>query len=579
MSVKLGEKALVLGNFNIDPSKGDSFTIMEIPSEFTFNSDNSLMLSIIDMSSGNRMGDISIDSYSAMISIDLNGNYLDYTYENVDGRLVLNTTTNPLRIEFENPAYLESREGTFTLPDGFNFIGTACSGLFTANEGTIFTKARDINDTLVTIPMDLGRIKHPESFDVLNKEGIYVFKEDEQKMYFYSPVHGIYHDASTGDVYFAVYSNNYLQNTWVTSCKYNEVYSYKDPNYISLCATQGRPNHLIGNSNTDIIIPHGVKIYSKLSFTSTDTPIKTFEKSETFPNYGLKWEPTNIGISTKPNYIMPGYKVMTNDGIVEGTMGNTINSTEDLLSINDIMLATMKAYKPISLAYLFNNCEAEYLPITRLIDVTNVTAAQRVFNNLPNIKEIDISTWGSLKTSPTNMIENCPNLERIVGIEVLDQLEGGFYETLVNCPKVTDIPGLENITGKKANGFNKFLYGFSSLKEINLPNLTSDNVTGSNVYSNMFVNCSSAKKIILPKFNFANCSSGVSYGSFCSGCTSAEVIDIRGSSFLSNGNKSNMFKDVPQNCLIICKDTTAKNFILSARSDLTNVKTIAEYEG
>jgi hypothetical protein len=42
---------------------------------------------------------------------------------------------------------------------------------------------------------------------------------------------------------------------------------------------------------------------------------------------------------------------------------------------------------------------------------------------------------------------------------------------------------------------------------------------------------------------------------------------------------TNMFTGVPSNCLIIVKDSTQKTWLQSKFSNLTNIKTVAEYEG
>ena len=65
-------------------------------------------------------------------------------------------------------------------------------------------------------------------------------------------------------------------------------------------------------------------------------------------------------------------------------------------------------------------------------------------------------------------------------------------------------------------------------------------------------------------------------------CEGATKIDIRGISLDNVINDINKyeyaFRGVPNNCEIIVKDNTAKTFITTNWSNLTNVKTLAEYE-
>lgn len=65
---------------------------------------------------------------------------------------------------------------------------------------------------------------------------------------------------------------------------------------------------------------------------------------------------------------------------------------------------------------------------------------------------------------------------------------------------------------------------------------------------------------------------------FCR-CTSLQFLDIRNFNFTKVTRYSNMFYYVPNDCLIIVKDETAKTWITSKFTNLTNVKTVAEYEG
>lgn len=67
-------------------------------------------------------------------------------------------------------------------------------------------------------------------------------------------------------------------------------------------------------------------------------------------------------------------------------------------------------------------------------------------------------------------------------------------------------------------------------------------------------------------------------------CTSLTKLDIRNLEFNNVTTSTQMFGSsasygVPDNCLIIVKDQTQKTWITTNFSRLTNVKTVAEYEG
>lgn len=119
----------------------------------------------------------------------------------------------------------------------------------------------------------------------------------------------------------------------------------------------------------------------------------------------------------------------------------------------------------------------------------------------------------------------------------------------------------------------------------------------------MFIYCSGLTKVILPQsttklIDFTNafryCTglteidmSGIVNGTktdtihMFSGCTGLTKIDMRSFNFsnIDTASCSGMFNEVPNNCLIIVANTTYKSWITSRYSNLTNVKTVAEYGG
>jgi hypothetical protein len=144
------------------------------------------------------------------------------------------------------------------------------------------------------------------------------------------------------------------------------------------------------------------------------------------------------------------------------------------------------------------------------------------------------------------------------------------------------MPGLEKLTGEKCSNFQDFISN-TALEEIDLSNLVSSGCKGTAQYEGMLTANRKAKRILLPKFDFSNGSTTKTrfYDSIFKNCESLEFLDIRSSSFIDSSSTSynDMFGGVPANCLIIVKSATERNFLLKVRSDLTNIKTVAEYEG
>ena len=117
---------------------------------------------------------------------------------------------------------------------------------------------------------------------------------------------------------------------------------------------------------------------------------------------------------------------------------------------------------------------------------------------------------------------------------------------------------------------------FSSFKGVAI-DLSGINSSKTRSFDSMFSNCVNLKEIDVSVLSFDSASTA---RSMFYGCTSLEKIDIRNFEFtqmLSN-YRTNMFTGVPDNCLIIVKNETEKNQVLRNYPNLTNVKTVSEYE-
>jgi hypothetical protein len=93
----------------------------------------------------------------------------------------------------------------------------------------------------------------------------------------------------------------------------------------------------------------------------------------------------------------------------------------------------------------------------------------------------------------------------------------------------------------------------------------------------MFCNDSSLKTIIMPNFNPSNKTNKITMVSAFEGCTSLELIDMRSFDWHNINGITNMFKGVPNDCIIVATEYT-KGMIQSHNSNLTNVMTAEEYE-
>ena len=85
----------------------------------------------------------------------------------------------------------------------------------------------------------------------------------------------------------------------------------------------------------------------------------------------------------------------------------------------------------------------------------------------------------------------------------------------------------------------------------------------------MFFSCSGLTSLNLSSFDTSKVTN---MGSMFSGCTALQHLDISNFDFTNVTSYSNMFSNVPANCEILVKDETAKEWITSKFTNLTNVK-------
>ena len=204
------------------------------------------------------------------------------------------------------------------------------------------------------------------------------------------------------------------------------------------------------------------------------------------------------------------------------------------------------------------------------------TTANSMFDGYRGL-ELDLSNIDiSLVTSMIRMFYGCMNLTSLDVSHFNTQNVTSMNQLFSNCYKLTNLD-LNNFNTHLVKDMNSMFYSCDSLTSLNLSNFITNNVT---TFYQMFYSCDSLTSLNLSSFtgeSLTNVNSMFSY------CKNLMYLDIRNLDFANVTNYSNMFGSntysyVPANCLIIVKDETAKTWITSKFSRLTNVKTVAEYE-
>lgn len=186
------------------------------------------------------------------------------------------------------------------------------------------------------------------------------------------------------------------------------------------------------------------------------------------------------------------------------------------------------------------------------LDTTNFTDMSYMFNDCRELTSLDLSGWNTKNVK--NMSYMFSNASYDSQNLVLDI--SGFNTSKVtnmsgmfrNCG-VVSLLGLSNFDTSNVTNMQYMFRQCQRLTELDLSNFNTSNVTN---MAQMFYNSINLKKLDIRNFTFDKVTS---YDSMFGQSNSGPI---------------------PTDCLIIVKSETEKEWVLARRSDLTNVKTVAE---
>ena len=144
-----------------------------------------------------------------------------------------------------------------------------------------------------------------------------------------------------------------------------------------------------------------------------------------------------------------------------------------------------------------------------------------------------------------------------------------FSDMFNGCASLTSLDLHTWTTAGIKNTYRMFV-GCSGVTSLNLNGWDVSSVTD---MSNMFASCSALTTLQIDDWN-TGLVRDMSY--MFQNCERLQRLDLRNFNFNNVTNYSNMLIGIPNSCLVIVKDNTAKNWVLSKFPQLTNVKTIGE---
>ena len=212
-------------------------------------------------------------------------------------------------------------------------------------------------------------------------------------------------------------------------------------------------------------------------------------------------------------------------------------------------------------SYMFYNCNLEELP---QIDTSNVTNMKYMFTR-STATTLDLSSFNTSKvTNMSNMFAN--SAATTLDLSNFDTSNVTDMSYMFYGSKATTLDLSSFNTSKVTNMSNMFAN--SAATTLDLSNFDTSNVTN---ISSMFAS-SAATTIDLSNFDISKATSTISMFEN----SKVTTLDIRNFDFTNVAYYNDMFRNVSTNCLIIVKDDTAKEWITSKFTTLTNVKTVAE---
>lgn len=170
------------------------------------------------------------------------------------------------------------------------------------------------------------------------------------------------------------------------------------------------------------------------------------------------------------------------------------------------------------------------------------TNACGLFSGCSNLEYVDISGLTSQNlTNIRQMFTQCHKLKTAILGPCCSVATTSITDLFASCHALTKVDVSQFNTSNITN-FTSMFHDCNSLVELDLSNFNTEKVTD---FDWMFYNCTSLKKLDLSSFVFSGQQASSAWMTFTG---------------------------IPSDCLIYVKDQTAKDWILTVRSDFTNVQ-------
>ena len=213
------------------------------------------------------------------------------------------------------------------------------------------------------------------------------------------------------------------------------------------------------------------------------------------------------------------------------------------------------------------------------LDITDITSFANLFRGCSNLTSVAnyTSMWDTSNvTDMSYMFASCNSMND-VNIANFNTANVTTMNSMFMYLPITSID-LSNFNTSNVTSMSSMFYSCSNLTEIDLSGFDTANCKS---MSNMFYGCTSLESLDLSEFTTnSSWDQKLNLSNMFYNCTNLKHLDIR--KFVLNSSVitySNIFAGIPADCEIIVQSDAQRDYALVWRSDLTNIKTVAEYEG
>lgn len=212
--------------------------------------------------------------------------------------------------------------------------------------------------------------------------------------------------------------------------------------------------------------------------------------------------------------------------------------------------------------------------IPDIFDFENIVNIPKFFSNL-KMKTLNINFINTSNIIKINeMIGNNSSGNNILKTINFINFDTSNVEEMVNlfvrCTELTNILGFENLDFSKVVNMQRTFGDCQNLTQINFKNIPLKNIAN---MQQTFERCYLLTELDLSMFTGENVNN-INY--LFNDCTSLMNINLSNFEFTNITQYSKAFNNVPDNCYILCKDETNKNWLTTKFTNLANVHYVGE---